>query len=417
MKFLYKKCSLFVAWCLFSPHLLAQTDLKTILQYAFIADPTLDEAKANIEMAKSQTKVSEAGHLPVISVTGVSVLDQQRRYTSERRSGPGVSARVNLFAWGGIEAEIERDRQKEGYYQHKLTETQETMGQQIGQLYLTALRAKESILIYQESLKRHKKILNDLGIIASYDEGRFSEVNEALSRKNQVESTILLQERLLHSTLNRLSRYTKKILTPQDLADPFAKIDIKAFIQRYKNPDISTNPSYLAQRKELQSAKAAVDAARARRLPAINLEGNASRHEHEIYLNMSWDIYNPATKYAQEQSYYSQKAAEAKLREIELDVKERELTSEVDMLRNQQLMSVTHKQIALQRNVVKDNELQFTVAAKSLINVLDSYQELTSMQIAEVTARNDFRDAALLYLSSQARISQWAGYNPLLGQK
>ncbi|WP_165870261.1 hypothetical protein [Cricetibacter osteomyelitidis] len=43
-------------------------------------------------------------------------------------SGLGINARLNLYVWGGIEAEIERDRHKEGYYQHKLVETRELMG-------------------------------------------------------------------------------------------------------------------------------------------------------------------------------------------------------------------------------------------------------------------------------------------------
>ncbi|MCX2960729.1 TolC family protein [Rodentibacter caecimuris] len=394
---------------LFPSALLAKTTLNEILQHAFVADPTLDEAKANIEMAKSQTKVSEAGHLPIVSVTNTSVASQYHRDTSNRRSGPGVNARLNLYAWGGIEAEIERDKHREGYYQHKLTETREVMGQQIGQLYLTALRAKDMIAVYQESLQRHNKILKDLTVIAGYDEGRTFEVNEALSRKNQVESSILIQQRIMHSALNQLRRYTKGKLTEKDLVDPFEKINVSAFINRFHNPKMEQNPSYLAQQEESASARAAVKAAKARQLPAINLEGTASRHNHEVYINMSWDIYNPAAKYSEQQSYYSQKAAEAKLREIELNIQERALTSEADMLRNQQLMTVTRKQIGLQRNVVKDNELQFEVAARSLINLLDSYQDLTSVQITEVTARNDFRDAALLYLASQARISQWAG--------
>ncbi|WP_133543080.1 TolC family protein [Mesocricetibacter intestinalis] len=389
----------------------AKVSLQQILRNAFVADPTLDEAKANINMAQSQTEVSKAGHYPVVSLTGTSVLDQKHVYTSERRSGPGVVARVNLYAWGGIEAEVERDKAKEGYYQHKLNETQETLGQQVGELYLAALRAKENIAIYKESLVRHEKILRDLRTIADYDEGRYSEVNEALSRRNQVESTILMQERILHASLNRLSRYSYKVLRPEDLSDPFAGTSASNFVRRYKNPDLKNSPTYLAQQKEFESAQAAVKASKAKRLPAINLEGNANRREHEVYINMSWDIYNPATKYEEQQNYYSQKAAEAKLREIELEMQEKALTSEADMLRNQQLMAVTKKQIALQRNVVQDNELKFSVADKSLIDLLNSYQELTSVQAAEVTARNDYRDAALVYLISQARITNWVGTN------
>ncbi|OOH87640.1 transporter [Pasteurellaceae bacterium 15-036681] len=385
------------------------TSLKQILNYALTYDPTLDEARANIFAAEEQTKISEAGHLPIFSATGTSVIAQKHTHTSDRRSGPGVAARMNIYSWGAVEAEIDRDKHREEFYQHRFSETRELVGQQVGGLYLTALRAKENIVIYKESLKRHDKMLADLKIITTYDPGRNSEMNEALSRRNQVESTLLQQEKIMYTTLSRLSRYSKAPLTEKDLVDPFAKETADGFVRQFHNPDIKTNPSYLAQEKEFDSARSAVEAANARRKPSINLEGTATRHEREVYLTFNWDFYNPAAKHTEQQSFYSKQAAEAKLRDIELTVEEQARTAEVDMQRNQQLAKVAHKQIALQRNVVQDTELQFEIGMKSLMDVLNSYQELTGVQAAEIAARNDFRDAALLYLVSQSRMAHWAG--------
>lgn len=413
-KLLLLKRICMVVPCLFLSDLAAaNTSLRDILQVALERDPTLDEARANISAAENQRKVSEAGHHPIISLSNTGMIAQKHTYSSERRSGPAVNGKVNLYAWGAVESEIERDKHKEGYFRHKFTETREQVGREIGELYLTALRAKESIVIHQENLKRHQKLINDLKVIVSYDEGRVSELNEALSRHNQAESTILQYERTMHNALSRLSRYTRHRLTPEDLVDPFAKVSAEQFIAQYKNPHVETNPTFLAQQEEFQSARADVEAAKARRKPAINLEGSASRHEREVYVNVSWDLYNPAMKYQERQSYYSQKAAEAKLQEIELSLSEQARTAEIDMVRNQKLAQVANKQIALQRNVVKDIELQFDIAMKTLLNVLDGYQELTSVQEMEVTARNDFRDAALLYLVSQARVAAWAGVTSL----
>lgn len=387
----------------------AKTTLKEILQVALVSDPTLDEARANISMAEAQTKVSKAGHEPIISIANTNVIAQKREDGSERRSGPSLVGKVNLYAWGAIEAEVARDKHKEGYFQHKFNETREQIGQKVGELYLSALRAKENIVIYRESLKRHEKMIDELKVIVTYDSGRVSELNEALSRYNQVESNILQHERIMQTALSRLNRYTQSPMTSADLVDPFANTPAEHFISQYYNPDITANPTFLAQRQEFESAKADVEAAKARRLPAINLEGSANRRERELYLNVAWDLYNPVAKYQERQSYYSQKAAEAKLQEIELEVSEQARTAEIDMLRNQQLAKVAHKQIELQKNVVQDTELQFQIATKSLLNVLDAYQELTSVQATEVAARNDFRNAALLYLVSQARVSTWAG--------
>lgn len=408
-KFLFKPWVTTLLCCVLSTSASAVVPLRDILQVALERDPSLDEARANISMAESQTKISEAGHQPVISLANTGVIAQKHKYASNRRSGPSVMGRINLYSWGAVDAEIERDKHKEGFFQHKFNETREQVGEKIGSLYLTALRAKENIAIYKESRKRHDNMINDLKVIVSYDEGRVSELNEALSRRNQVESTILQYERTMYNALSRLSRYTSKNLKPEDLVDPFAKVSADQFIARYHNPDIRTNPTFLAQQKEFDAAKMDVEVAKARRLPAINLEGSASRHEREIYLNVSWDLYNPATKHQERHTYYSQKAAEAKMNEIELEVSQQARTAEIDMVRNQQLAKVAHKQINLQKKVVADTELQFQIAMKSLLNVLDAYQELTSVQATEVAACNDFRDAALSYLVSQARVATWAG--------
>lgn len=395
--------------CLLPTTLSAAIPLQDILQIALVRDPSLDEARANISAAASKTRVSQAGHEPIISLSGTGMIAQKHTYSNERRSGPSVNGKVNLYSWGAVESEIERDKHKEGFFQYKFYETREQVGKDIGSLYLIALRSKENIVIYKESLNRHEKMIQDLKVIVTYDEGRVSELNEALSRRNQVESTVLQHERAMYNALSRLSRYTSKILSPEDLVDPFANVSAEKFIAQYNNPDVRTNPTFIAQQKEFEAARADVDAMKARQLPAINLEGAASRHEREIYVNMSWDIYNPAAKHQERNSYYSQKAAEARLHEIELEVAQQARTSEIDMVRNEKLAQVAHKQIALQKNVVEDTELQFQIATKSLLNVLDAYEELTNMQATEVTARNDFRDAALTYLVSQARVSDWAG--------
>lgn len=404
------KLTVLLACCFLPSSLtLAATPLKNILKIALEQDPTLDEARANISMAESQTKISEAGHHPVISLANTNMLAQKRTYSSERRSGPSVVGKVNIYSWGAVEAEIERDKHKEDFFQHKFNETREQVGQKISSLYLTALRAKENIAVYKESLQRHNNMINDLKTIVEYDEGRVSEVNEALSRRNQVESMILQHERTMYKALSMLSRYTQKPLTPKDLVDPFAHISAEQFIAQYHNRNIHSNPTFLAQEKEFKAAKMDVEAAKARRLPAINLEGSANKYESEVYVNISWDIYNPATKHQEQHSYYSQKAAEAKMQEIKLEVSEQAQTAEIDMLHNQRLAKIANKQIELQKNVVKDTELQFSIATKTLLNVLDSYQELSDVQATEVAARNDFRDAALLYLVSQARVASWAG--------
>ncbi|WP_373753269.1 TolC family protein [Neisseria weixii] len=77
-------------------------DLQSILQKSLVSDPSLLEAKANIAAANSTTKVSKAGHYPVISMVGTQVLMQNNKYSNDDlEDSIGLKGTVNLYSWGG----------------------------------------------------------------------------------------------------------------------------------------------------------------------------------------------------------------------------------------------------------------------------------------------------------------------------
>ena len=162
---LWKRCAIISALFLFAAPPLAAKELKDILKHSLIADPALLEARAMENVAKSTTKATQAGHYPVLTLTGTSVLAQKHKYASnDKDDGLGVRGNLNLYSWGGISASVRRDKQKEIYQKYKYFETQEQLGSTIGKLYLTALRAKESLQINRQSLSRHNNLLKDLSV-------------------------------------------------------------------------------------------------------------------------------------------------------------------------------------------------------------------------------------------------------------
>lgn len=390
---------------------LAQSgDLKEIMFEALNSDPAIGEARANANVAATQVDISRAGHYPVVSLTGRQVLTQKHDYSSnDVSSGLGVRGSVNLYSWGGIEASVERDEHKYGFYRYKYDETREQVGKSIGELYLTALRAKENIAVYQEGLARLNKILQDLAVIVRYDPGRRSERTEAEARALQVQTILVQQQQLLQTSLSQLSRYTNAPIDPNTLRDPFAGMTPQMLVQQYKSPDLTLDPSYLAQKEELERNKAQIDVDHARRLPAVNLESSYDKTGYEVYVSLQWDVFNPAARYTVQQDRYNLDAAQAKLDQILRDIAEKSQTSEINMSQSLRRMEVAQQQIVSQREVVRTYELQYKIARRTLIDVLNAYKELSSIEAAEVDARNNFRDAALAYLVAQARVAAWAG--------
>lgn len=385
-------------------------DLKNILKNSLVADPALLEAKANENAAKSTTKATRARHYPVLTLTGTQVIAQKHKYDSnDRDDGIGVRGNLNLYSWGGISASVRRDKQKEAYYKYKYFETQEQLGGEIGKLYLTALRAKESLWVNQQSLNRHNNLLKDLGVIVKYDGGRRSELIEARARQLQVQTSMAQLRRTMELALSRLSKYTGKRLAAEDLQDPFSSDSGISLVQSFKSSDSGLNPSYLAQQAERESVNAELDVSKAERMPAINLEGNASKDTKELYVNMSWNILDLAARHNVDKNAQALIAADSKSDQILREVAEKSRTAEIDMVQSEQRADITAQHIVAQKEVVKAYELQFKIARRTLTDVLGAYNELAGIEQENVTARNDFRDAALDYLVAQSQVANWAG--------
>ena len=386
--------------------------LKEILKQALVHDPVIQEAQANVSFAHSTMQASKAEHYPVVSVIGTQVLGQDHKYESNAREtsfAPGIRAAVNVYAWGGIEAAVDRDKNKEIYFQHMSDQTREDLGYKISTLYLTALRARESLIVAERNLKRHDKMLRDLNIIVQHDAGRRSELVQAQARRLRVETGISELRRTLGLAISRLGVYTDEFLSPDSIVDPFQEVSSKDLIAHFHRAEFDKTPAYLAQKAERESALDDVKVSEAARKPALNLEGTATPDNKEIYLRVSWDVFNLGSKHKVSQKNQSMIAAESRMQQTLRDSIERSRTAVFDMTQNEQRAQLAHQYIQSQKEVVWAYEQQFKIARRTLIDVLDVYNELANIEAAEVAARNDFRDATLEYLLVQAQIAQWAG--------
>ncbi len=384
-------------------------ELQNILKIVLQQDPLIIEAQANEQAAISKVKESQALHYPVIAVTANQILNQvhdnRSNYVSEDFT-PGLRSTLNLYSFGAISAQVERDKSKSAYFKQKTGETAEELGYIIGSEYIKALRAQESLAVQNRSLERHNKFARDISIIVQYDQGRRSELIQAKARQMQVEHIISGLQRELGFALSNLKKYIPDIYS-ENLSDPFANFTVTNMLERYSLVDSRQHPSFQAQQAELDSIRSEHKYRQTKNYPSINLESNVTTEDRQIYLSMAWDVFNQGSKYSVEQGGQSIIAAQARLGQIQRDIEERARTAEIDMFQSKQKMDIAHQQITASQEVVIANEKQFKIARKTLVDVLNAYNELSAVEISYVTAHNDFRMAALAYLRAQGKISTW----------
>lgn len=385
--------------------------LAQILREAMVKDPKLLEAMASNRAAQKRAEGTFGLHYPTFQLFNNTLVAQHHKdekKEQERRFDPGVQMRFNLYSFGSIQNQYLRDKEKERFTYYKYYETREEVGFEIANLYLAALNARESIEVNLENLKRHDKIMSDMEVIVKNDPGRKSEYTQAKAREVQVKQNLVNNQTTLATNLSRLSTLIGRVVTEQELTDPFAEEYGSNRLNLYTLKKLESHPSYLAQAAELASLRKDVEVNRGKTLPSINLEGAATRDDQAMYLNLNWDAFNRPNSSSVAESAENVTAAENRLTQVKRDVLQRSSLAKVQLQQSIERMNVSNEQIEANKGVVNSYELQYKIARKSLIDLLNAYNELSSVEMGLVASKNDFRTAYISYLRSQATISKWA---------
>nr|WP_232797594.1 MULTISPECIES: TolC family protein [Proteus] len=393
---------------LFNSH---ANSLKYILNNSLNNAPELLEAKADIDIAVARVNQARAQHFPVISVTGNKLLGQYHRDESDYDNNsftPGLRGELNLYSFGGIENDVERNEKEQLYYQFKYSETKENVAYTISDLYLKALLAKESIAVKKKSLDRHNRIISELNVIARNDEGRISEYVQAEARKILVEQDINYYEKELMTTLSTLSKYTGFPVGESDLVNPFDGMTVSDMYREFTAENNNQNPAYLVSQADIDAKKMGVKVENKKQLPRINLTGNMTKDDRQIGIDVTWDIINFSSLYSVDEKVSQLNAAQQRMDRVIRDIEEARRLSVINIQKSTQKLKILDAQILSSTKVVDFYQLQFNVARRSLLDVLNAEKELSDVELSYATTLGDLRHGMLDYLYAQGTLSRWA---------
>lgn len=385
--------------------------LKYILNNSLNNAPELLEAKADVDVAVARVNQAQAQHFPVFSVTGNKLLGQYHRDNRDYDDNnfiPGVRGELNLYSFGGIESDIERNEKEQLYYQFKYRETKENIAYTISDLYLKALLAKESIMVKKKSLDRHNRIISELNVIARNDEGRISEYVQAEARRILVEQDINHYEKELMTTLSTLSKYTGFPVGESDLVNPFESMTVSDIYREYTAENNNQNPAYLVSQADIEAKKMGVEVENKKLLPRINLTGNITKDDRQIGIDVTWDIINFSSLYSVDEKISQLHASQQRMERVIRDIEEARRLSVINIQKSTQKLKILDAQILSSAKVVDFYQLQFNVARRSLLDVLNAEKELSDVELSYAATLSDLRYGMLDYLYAQGTLSNWA---------
>ncbi|HDB9939215.1 TolC family protein [Escherichia coli] len=388
------------------------TSLPSLLREAIQHDPSVMEAQAESVSARSRVEQARAAHWPVITATGSKLLSQRHRYSYDYDSEdiqPGIRGELNLFASGAIEADVQRSESEAEFYHYKVDEAAGDTVRAFVSLYLDALREKQSIAVLEQSLSRHNAILNDLNTISIHDQGRESEFVQAESRRLMVRQQINSRTRVLETTLGKLSTWMSRPVTVADLENPFTGMTESRLLHDYTQAPQEGHPSWLASHADVESKKAALKAQERARYPRVDLTGSVTRDDRQIGVNLSWDLFNQNTRYGVSEKAAQISAATGRLDSVARLIDETGRLALITVRQSGVEMETLRRQEVASARVVDFYRLQFRVARKTLIELLNAENELYSVGLSRVQAEDQMLHGVLDYLYSQGMLLKWSG--------
>ncbi|EGT1766587.1 TolC family protein, partial [Escherichia coli] len=324
---------------------------------------------------------------------------------------PGIRGEMNIFASGAIEADVSRSESEAEYYRYKVDEAGEETIRSFVSLYLDALREKQSIAVLEQSLSRHNAILNDLNTISIHDTGRESEFVQAEARRLMVRQQINTRTRVLKTTLGKLSTWTTNPVTEADLENPFSRMTESRLLTDFTQTPQKGNPSWLASQADVESKKAALKAQELARYPRVDLTGSVTRDDRQIGVSLSWDLFNRNASYGVSEKAAQIAAATGRLDSVARMIDETGRLSLITVRQSRMEMETLRRQEQASARVVDFYRLQFRVARKTLIELLNAENELYSVGLSRVQTEDQMLHGMLDYLYSQGMLLKWSGVN------
>ncbi|MFC0309346.1 TolC family protein [Gallibacterium trehalosifermentans] len=386
-----------------------QFTLKQILNNAFATDPELLEAKTNTMVAHNQTEQAISGHYPTLSVFGRQSLEEYSRNnnTDQPKFTPGVSASMNIYSFGAVEKKISASVANEESLHYKYDETRENLAYRITELYLLALRYNDTLAAQSQGLARLQTIIQEIGAIADNDDGRRSEFVQAQARLFAVKQQMNTTERDLQDTLSQLQRYSGIKLSRTSLQDPFHSMTT-TILKKHFSQSQRLHPSYKTADANIKTAYATLEAEKASRYPKLDLVGQVTKDDRQVYLTISWDMFNRANTYSVQEKAQLLNAEKNRLNKTILDLQEKTRNALINLDEYSKQIKTLSNQVNSLYEVTQFYKLQFSIAKRSLLDLLNAENELLNAELSKVITEYQFRHSYLDYLYSQGMTFHWA---------
>lgn len=385
--------------------------LKEAAQKAVLQSPEVTSKWHAFKAADEEIGVARGGFLPQVDLTAGRGRESLKPGDGVRddytRSGVVLSLNQMLFDGFATRNEVRRLGKARLVRYFELLEASEGVALEAGRAYLDVLRYRDLVRLAEDNYVQHKATHEQVLQRTRSGVGRRVDLEQAGSRLALAEINLTTEMANLHDVSARYQRLVGSLppaatVAPGELGGTLPANSKAALSALYRS-----NPTLLAAIENTEAAQYDVAVQRAAYSPKVDLRartdntrhylGADGRREHNVAeVVVSWNLFNGGSDRARERQYMERRNLALDLREKACrDTRQTLLIAYNDVQRLREQKTHLATQVSLLERTLAAYRDQFNIGQRTLLDLLDTENELLSARRAAVNAEADFSLATL----------------------
>ena len=392
--------------------------LEQSVEKAILSNPDIGARFQDFQSSLEGKNVARGALLPEINLTGRVGREWEGRGTSWNRRGYTVELRQLLFdGFASLNQVKQLGFEKlSGYYE--LLATMDNVALEAALAHIDVLRYREMEQLAQENYQMHVNTLRQIEERQRSGIGRGVDLEQAYGREALAQSNVMTESGNLNDVLQRYMRIVGEPAPAALAPAPSVAADLPQNVANF-SASLKQNPSILSKQALTQAAKSGKDVARGRLAPKVEVVAATGRDRNpnpnnpsyrdaqasNVQVIGSYNLYRGGADSARIRQTAAQEYAARDVRDYTCRNMQQELNvawNNIERLRAQIPFLEKHE-LATSRVRVAYMQ-QFQIGERSLLDVLDTENELFDARRALSNARYDLQQAELRWLTFSHRV-------------
>ena len=394
---------------------------------AYENNPTLQAQRAYLRSIDENAAIARSGFRPTISLNGryndLKTNDDLETSTTvnEGQTGTTISADITQPVFSGFSTvnTVKSTDSAVRAQQNSLMNVEQETLLSASTAYFDVIQNKAIVDLQKNNEKLLKKRLDETLERFKVGEVTRTDVSQAKARYSSAQADRIDSEGTLESSIAEYVRIIGN--EPKDLTEPgdINKYLPKDFRSAYEYAK-EHNYSIQEARHQLDSQTYNVAAQTGALLPVVNLTGSVSKNnsdphgydgEHttdnvEWGVNMSVPLYSAGETRAKiRQSKYQKWQAQENVLEAKRSVKSSVQSTWETMKSNESQLKAIAAQIKANEIALDGVQKEEALGNRTVLDVLDAYQELLTSKVNDVQARRNYYVSAMQMLASMGKMT------------